>query len=115
MGCIISIIGALVALTCSPPRSTPAQAAALLAAAPGLSNRTNVYTPTVKDVRPRILTARIPASPVSNSENRSAETGRAIRMGTARRLDTTRMGTPPRGRPLTWAVSIGTRAVRHGG
>ena len=92
--CIVTILAALVTVAC-PDKVAPADAARILASAPGLSNRTNVY---LLPERPRVTF--FPAD--------SSSTPKQIER---RRLDGTLLSEPPQVHgipypwtPLTWAI-----------
>jgi hypothetical protein len=87
--CIITIIAALVSLTCPTP---PQDAAQTLASSPALSNRTHVYTLRPEDLRPRVTVAPNPIAPQA-VQSRESEARRA-----------NRMGIPGGWTPLEWAI-----------
>ena len=92
--CMLMIVATVISVSC-PERVSSAEAASILASAPGLSNRTNVYP--LPD-RPHVvfLPAARPATPKPIE---------------ARRLDGTPLSQPPQVHgipypwtPLTWAI-----------
>lgn len=95
MGCLISIIATLVVVNCPTP---PQDVAAILAVAPGLSNRTNVFTLSREDLRPRVVLVPSPAAPTPQKAEPESDTARAIRMGI-----------PGGYTPLEWAILNGGR------
>lgn len=95
--CIVRIVAALITLSC-PDRVPSEEAARILASAPGLSNRTNVYP--LPD-RPRVVF--LPTAPSSMPQPIEA-----------RRIDGTPLSQPPQVHgipypwtPLTWAILQG--------
>lgn len=98
--CVVTILAALVTVSC-PDKLPPADAARILAHAPGLSNRTNVYP--LPD-RPRVTFLPSDSSP-------------APEISESRRLDGTPVSEPPQvygipypWTPLTWAILHSGRA-----
>jgi hypothetical protein len=92
--CVVTILAALVTVSC-PDKVPPADAARILANAPGLSNRTNVY--------PLPDPPRVPFLP-----SHTSPTPQNIE---SRRLDGTPVSEPPQvygipypWTPLTWAI-----------
>lgn len=93
--CVVIILAALVTVSC-PDKVAPADAARILANAPGLSNRTNVFP--LPD-RPRATFLPSHSSPANPRKVES------------RRLDGTPVSEPPHvygipypWTPLTWAI-----------
>jgi hypothetical protein len=88
--CTLVIVAALVSITCES-RPSAQEAALVLARSPGLSNRTNVYTPSDIE-RPRVVfvPSSVPPFVVPVPETDRA---RAIRMGI-----------PGGWMPLEWAI-----------
>lgn len=93
--CVVTIIAALVLASC-PDAGKPVESARVLATAPGLSNRTNVYWLPVPE-RPIVVTA--------------ASRGSRPKPIEPRRLDGTPLSQPPQvygipypWTPLTWAI-----------
>jgi hypothetical protein len=91
--CIVTIVAALITISCPQPMS-PAEAAGILPSAPGLSNRTNVYP--IPDLPRAVFLPPAPstATPIE-----------------PRRLDGTPLSQPPQVHgipypwtPLTWAI-----------
>lgn len=81
---ICTIIAAVVSCLIDPTvRPTPAQAAAILEQAQGLSNRTKVYVPSTEEQRrPRfVLVPSTTASAAKPVETRESEQARANRLG----------------------------------
>jgi hypothetical protein len=62
--CVVTIVAALVTVSC-PDRVPPADAARILANAPGLSNRTNVYPSDSSPAPEKIESRRLDGTPVS--------------------------------------------------
>ena len=85
----------LIVWTGTPPKMTPAEAAAILAASPGLSNRTHVRA-AVTDDRRRPIHVTLPMPVVQGVTPRESEVSRAIRMGI-----------PGGWTPLEWAILHG--------
>jgi hypothetical protein len=78
--CSIILTLALASIDCPAPRPTAVEAARILEIAPGLSNRTHVYTPSILDRRgSNVVVISTPAT--SKPVERESDTARAIRMG----------------------------------
>ena len=98
--CTIIMTAVLLTLNCPTPVASSAQAAAILAQAPGLSNRTNIWT-LATDERKSVVFV-----PVSASAPKPIE---------PRRLDGTPLSSPPWHSipypysPLSWAILHGGR------
>ena len=78
-----TIVGIVVTCLLNPAaKPTAAQAATILAQAPGLSNRTNAYTLTTEELlRPRVVYVQAPRATVKTVEPKESEQARANRLG----------------------------------
>lgn len=80
--CQIILTLALVSVDCPQPRPSAADAARILEVAPGLSNRTHVYSLSVEEQRrPRVVFVSTPAAPPQPKVQRESEQARANRLG----------------------------------
>jgi hypothetical protein len=96
---ICTIVGIIVSCLLDPAvKPTPAQAAKILAQAPGISNRTG-WTPVVEERRrPQVVNVPAPHVQAPPAPLAESDTARAIRMGI-----------PGGYTPLEWAVIHSSR------